>query len=79
MERRFLNILFLGLLALMGLLSSCVKEADIELPEVDSKLVLHCFITDTTDTIRARITWSKPVFSTNPLSSSYAFDNARDL
>lgn len=66
------------MLALTGALSSCVKEADIELPAVDAKLVLHCFITDTTDTIRARITWSKPVFDPNP-STSYAFENARDL
>jgi hypothetical protein len=79
MERRILNFAVIWtIFSLVMTLTACVKEADIPLPQVDAKLVLHCFITDTTDTIRARVTWSKPVFASTP-STSFAFENATDL
>lgn len=54
---------------------SCEKEADIELPNVERKLSVSCFISDDIDTIKAVVFWSRPVFSPAP---SVGFDFARD-
>jgi len=41
----------------------CEQEADIPLPKVESKIAVSCFISDDTDTVRAYLRWSDPVFS----------------
>ncbi len=41
----------------------CEEEADIPLPEVNQKITVSCFISDNTDTVRAYLRWSDPVFS----------------
>lgn len=48
------------------LLISCEKEADIELPNVEKKLSVSCFISNDIDTIKAVVFWSRPVFSAAP-------------
>lgn len=55
------KILFIILV--MPLLFSCEKEADIELPETNPKLVVSCFISPDIDSVLAYIQWSRPVFS----------------
>jgi hypothetical protein len=63
------KILFIILL--MPLLFSCEKEADIELPETNPKLVVSCFISPDVDSILAYIQWSRPVFSTENINRPY--------
>ena len=53
---------------------SCEQEADIPLPQVDSKISVSCFFSDETDTLRAMLRWSDPVFSNNPLEGDVVRD-----
>lgn len=50
-------------LAIWLLTSGCEQEADIPLPKVDQKIAVSCYISDETDTVRAYLRWSDPVFS----------------
>jgi hypothetical protein len=43
--------------------SGCEQEADIPLPKVEQKITVSCYISDDTDTVRAYLRWSDPVFS----------------
>jgi hypothetical protein len=43
--------------------AACEKEADIKLPDTKPKLSISCFISDSTEIIKASIYWSKPVFN----------------
>lgn len=63
------KILFIILV--MPLLFSCEKEADIQLPETNPKLVVSCFISPDVDSILAYIQWSRPVFSTENINRPY--------
>jgi len=57
---RRVNILFFGL---MIFALGCEQEADIPLPKVEPKITVSCYISDDTDTVRAYLRWSDPVFS----------------
>jgi hypothetical protein len=54
---------FIAIFSALIILSSCTREADIELPDTEPKLSVSCFISDDIDTIRASVFWSRPVFS----------------
>lgn len=54
---------FLLPLFLLPFLISCEQEADIELPDTEPKIVVSCYINPDLDSIRAHISWSDPVFS----------------
>ena len=56
---------YLAILTALIILSSCEREADIDLPKTEPKLSVSCFISDDIDTIRASIFWSRPVFSSD--------------
>lgn len=57
---RRVNIFFFGL---MIFALGCEQEADIPLPKVEPKITVSCYISDDTDTVRAYLRWSDPVFS----------------
>lgn len=44
---------------------SCERDANVDLPEVDSKIVLRCFISPNDTDIVARVTQSDPVFGSS--------------
>lgn len=43
--------------------ASCKKEANIKLPDTKPQLTISCFISDSTEIIKATVYWSKPVFN----------------
>lgn len=67
--------LFYPFIAIWLLISGCEQEADIPLPKVDQKIALSCYISDETDTVRAYLRWSDPVFS-NGLDEGKVVENA---
>jgi hypothetical protein len=56
---------FIIILSAFIIFESCQRDADIELPKVDPKLSVSCFISDDIDSIRASVFWSRPVFSSD--------------
>jgi len=53
------------LLLTVFLLSACVKDANnVNLPEIDPKLVTQSFLTEDEDNIIVYLTWSSPIFGT---------------
>jgi hypothetical protein len=58
------------------LLASCEEDADIELPEVEPKIVISCFITPQDSIIRAYISRSNPVFNSSTSTTGAAVPNA---
>ena len=53
------------LLLTVFLLSACVKDANnVDLPEIDPKLVTQSFLTEDEDNIIVYLTWSSPIFGT---------------
>jgi len=67
------KILYIPIILLVVFINlySCTSEAeDIEIPEVEPKLVVHCFISPDDDTIKVRIGQTRPFFN-----STIIFDN----
>lgn len=58
--KRKINI-SLFLLALLILALSCTKELEVDIPNNDPKLVVHCFISPQQDTLKAYVSKSRPV------------------
>ncbi len=77
MKRTFLHLLFAAALILTGF-TSCERDADVDLPDVPSKLALSCFISPQDTVIRAYVARSIPIFSLNNgnLSPFQPFDGA---
>jgi len=68
------NLYYL-LVAVWLLASGCEQEANIPLPNVEKKIAVSCYISDETDTVRAYLRWSDPVFS-NDLDEGKVLENA---
>jgi Domain of unknown function (DUF4249) len=64
MKRTFIHLLAAAAF-LLTCFSSCERNADVELPDVPSKLALSCFISPQDTIIRAYVTRSVPIFSLN--------------
>ncbi|MGL5892871.1 MAG: DUF4249 family protein, partial [Bacteroidia bacterium] len=64
MKRTFLHLLIVAALLLTGF-SSCERDADVDLPNVPSKLALSCFISPQDTVIRAYVARSVPIFTLN--------------
>ena len=60
--KKFKNNISLVFAAVAVLLVSCERTADIDLPEVDPKIVLTCFIGPELTDIQAVIRYSNPIF-----------------
>ncbi|MCK5824390.1 MAG: DUF4249 domain-containing protein [Ichthyobacteriaceae bacterium] len=55
--------IFLRILVVLLIVSSCRKEADIDVPNGDPQLVVTNFITVNTDTSFVRVLWSEPIYN----------------
>lgn len=65
-----------ALFLLVASLTSCERDADIELPEVSPKLVITCFISPQDTMVMARITRSRPIFESSNVNTNYSVPNA---
>lgn len=59
MKKRYISAL---IVMLAFFLQSCEKDADIEVPKVDPRMVLSCFVSPDQETIKAVLRVSDPVF-----------------
>ncbi|MCA6363587.1 MAG: DUF4249 domain-containing protein [Bacteroidetes bacterium] len=75
--KQFFSII-LSIAAVFSLtLTSCERNADVDLPDVDSKLALSCFISPQDTVIRAYVTRSIPVFELGSANTQHqAVNNA---
>jgi hypothetical protein len=60
--KQLFSIIFFVAVCFSFTLTSCERNADVDLPNVDSKLALSCFISPQDTIIRAYVTRSIPVF-----------------
>jgi hypothetical protein len=63
--------MFFPLILIAFVLAACEKEANIKLPDTQPKLSVSCFISDSTDIIKATVYWSKPVFNNTDTLPEY--------
>ncbi len=63
--------MFFPLILIAFILAACEKEANIKLPDTQPKLSVSCFISDSTDIIKATVYWSKPVFNNTDTLPEY--------
>jgi hypothetical protein len=70
---------YILILVVVGTLSSCERTADIELPEVDPKIVLTSFIGPELTNIQAVVRYSSPVFGEENDSDIGDFETEPDM
>jgi hypothetical protein len=51
--------------------ASCERDANVDLPQIDPKMVVSCFITPGADWVEARVTLTDPVFGSSNQSDPY--------
>ncbi len=57
-------------------LNSCISDAeDIEIPEAEPKLVVHCFISPDDDTIKVRLGQTRPFFNSTTINDDWYQQN----
>ena len=66
-----IKIQSISILFVIIFLHSCTKDADIKLPTVEQKLVVHSFISPQDKNIQVKVTLSQPIFN-NSNSQSYS-------
>ncbi|HRG58935.1 MAG TPA: DUF4249 domain-containing protein [Bacteroidia bacterium] len=67
------------ILILVSLMSSCEKEANVKIPEVEPKPVLVCFISPEDTVIRVQLTNSIPLYTSGSSEYPYEIKNAEVL
>ncbi|MFN8713593.1 MAG: DUF4249 domain-containing protein [Bacteroidota bacterium] len=69
MKRTFVKLFLASVFLLTGF-TSCERDADVDLPNVPSKLALSCFISPQDTIIRAYVSRSIPIFTLNTSGAS---------
>ena len=72
-------IYIISIAALLCFFSSCVKDADVKLPAVESKLVINSFISPQDTIIRVAVTLSQPLYNNSNAGQFFNVSNASVL